>query len=323
MVLLLGGGIIGLAGVSILNNFVTLIILVMTGRKFIGRIDSWAIDTGFLRKLIGESYPLLLNHFLATIFFQIDVIILEATWGAATVAQYSVAYRWILTIMIIPSYFTQALLPVMSRQYTENPEALRKTYAFGIKLMFALAVPAAAFFTFFAVPLVTLMGSAQYLPDGAIALQLMIWSIPIGWLNSLTQYALIAVDLQRRITWAFVVAVTFNIVSNSILIPRFGYPAAAVTTILSELVLLIPFALLMQRGLHQRLDWGGLLWRPAVAGSVLLIVTLAFTPALSYLALVIGLGVYALVMLALRPLDGPERELAGRFLPKPLARLLG
>jgi len=323
IVLVLGGGIIGLALVSVFNNLLTLGILITAGRKFIGRISMWMPDMGLLRSMIRESYPLLLNHFLATIFFQIDVIILESSWGAATVAQYSVAYRWILTIMIIPSFFTQALLPVMARQHRENPQALRQTYSFGIKLMFALAIPAAAFFTFFAVPLVMLMGDAQYLPDGAVALQLMIWSIPIGWLNSLTQYALIAVDLQRRITLAFVVAVSFNIIANLILIPRFGYPVAALTTILSELVLLIPFALLMQTGLHQRLNWGGLLWRQAVAGSVLLLVTLFLTPLLSYLAVFVGLGIYVIVLLALRPLDGPERELAGRILPRPIARLLG
>ncbi len=323
IVLVLGGGIIGLAFVSIFNNLLTLGILITAGRRFIGRISQWLPDITLLRSMIQESYPLLFNHFLATIFFQIDIVILEAQWGAATVAQYSVAYRWILTIMIIPSFFTQALLPVMSRQHTENPQALRQTYSFGIKLMFALALPAAAFFTFFAVPLVTLMGSAQYLPDGAVALQLMIWSIPIGWLNSLTQYALIAVNLQRRITRAFIVAVAFNIISNLILIPRFGYPAAAFTTIASELVLLLPFAYLMQRGLHERLSWGSLLWRPAVAGSVMLLLTLFLTPILSYFAVFVGMGVYALVLLALRPLDGPERELAARVLPRSLARLLG
>ena len=323
IVLVLGGGIIGLALVSVFNNLLTLGILITAGRKFIGRISAWMPDTALLRSMIRESYPLLLHHFLATIFFQIDVVILESSWGAATVAQYSVAYRWILTIMIIPSFFTQALLPVMARQHKENPQALRQTYSFGIKLMFALAIPAAAFFTFLAVPLVTLMGDATYLPDGAVALQLMIWSIPIGWLNSLTQYALIAVDLQRRITLAFVVAVSFNIIANLILIPRFGYTVAALTTILSELVLLIPFALLMQTGLHERLDWGSLLWRQAVAGSVLLLVTLFLTPLLSYLAVFVGLGIYVIVLLALRPLDNPERELAGRLLPRPLARLLG
>ena len=84
-------------------------------------------------------------------------------------------------------------------------------------------------------------------------------------MNSLTQYVLVALDLQRRITRAFVVAVAFNIIANSILISVFSYRAAAITTIASELALFIPFALMMQEGLKMRLPWFDFLWRPIVA----------------------------------------------------------
>src|SRR5690606_5817124 len=118
---------------------------------------------------------------------------------------------------------------------------------------------------------------AEYLPDGAIALQLMIWSIPIGWMNSLTQYVLIALDLQRKITWAFVTGVSFNIIANLILIPAYGYRAAALTTIASEAVLFVGFAYLLARAIGP-VSWLGLLWRPTAAGAAMLAVLIVGWP---------------------------------------------
>ncbi|MDQ7036511.1 MAG: oligosaccharide flippase family protein [Anaerolineae bacterium] len=115
IVLALGWGIVGLAGVSIVNNLITLAVLVWAGKDFIRDLPKRP-QFKLIREMVSESYPLLLNHFLATIFFQIDIVILQAQRGAIVVAQYSTAYKWLLAINIIPSFFTQALFPLLSRQ---------------------------------------------------------------------------------------------------------------------------------------------------------------------------------------------------------------
>jgi O-antigen/teichoic acid export membrane protein len=340
MVLLLGYGIVGLAVVSIFNNIITLGVLWVAGQKLIYNTPQpplnsdltpqppllkergrFRIDFPLLRRITIESVPLLLNHFLATIFFKVDVILLEAMKGAVVVAQYSVAYRWILAINIIPSFFTQALLPVMSRQAQSDKAALHRTYIFGIKLLVLLAFPLAVWFTFLAEPLTYFMGGQQYLPDGAIAIQLMIWSIPIGWMNSLTQYALVALDLQRFITRAFFIAVSFNLVTNLLLIPAFSYPAAALTTIASEAVLLIPFLLLMRRGLDMPLRWIDLVWRPAAATIVMLMTTFILWRSVPSVALPIGTLVYGTALFFLRPLAENELALFRRMLPGRVANI--
>lgn len=318
-VLLLGYGIVGLAAVSIGVNIITLLILLWAARGMIGKVIQRRPDRPLIRGMTRESWPLMLNHFLATIFFQIDIVILEALQGARIVGQYSVAYRWLLALNIIPAFFTQALLPVMSRQASEDRAALKRTYTLGIKLLVAIAIPLAVVFTFTAEALTWLLGGAEFLPGGAIALQIMIWSIPFGWMNSLTQYALIAVDLQRKITRAFVIAVTFNIVTNLIFIPIYGYQAAAVTTILSEMVLLIPFGVLLQRALG-KLNWFGMVWRQASAGAVMLGAMLILWPLLPMLALIAGGLIYPVILLLLRPLSREELDMITPLLPGKLKR---
>lgn len=313
IVLMLGYGIIGLAAVSILNNLLTFAVLVWTGRKLIGRIADKLPDRTLIRTMVSESFPLMLNHFLATIFFQIDIVILQAIKGAIIVAQYSTAYKWLLAINIVPAFFTQALFPVMSRQAKDDVPALTRTFTFGIKLLFAMSLPIAVAFTVLAEPLTLILGGAQYVPNGVIALQLMIWSIPIGWMNSLTQYVLIAVGLQRMITRAFIVAVTFNIVVNIIFIPQFNFQAAALATIASEIVLFAPFIYLLKGKLGE-FSIIGLLWRPVVAVmAMVLILVLWDTQPLP--SLVAGTIVYVVALIFLRPLDYAELDQLLKIMP--------
>ncbi|MCB9460900.1 MAG: oligosaccharide flippase family protein [Anaerolineaceae bacterium] len=320
IVLVLGGGIIGLAAVSIVNNFITFGILVWQGRGLIGRIPSFRPDFRLMANMARESWPLMLNHFLATIFFQFDIVILQAVRGEETVAQYSTSYKWLLAINIVPAMFTQALFPVLSRQSEEDMDAFYRSYTFGLKLMLTLSLPLAVAFMALAEVLTVILAGPSYLPNAAIALQVMIWSIPLGWLNSLTQYALIALNLQRWITVAFFLAVGFNIVTNLIFIPQYGFVAAAVTTIFSEAALLIPFGILMQRGMNRPVPWWGITWRPVLAALAMLAVTLITWPLLNVIAVVLGALVYAIVLIALRPLSDEESAMLSRMLPNRLAQ---
>ncbi len=319
--LLLGYGIVGLAAMSIFVNIITLGILFYGAREMLGRVWNNRPNPGLMRGMMGESWPLMLNHFLATIFFQIDVVILEALRGARIVGQYSVAYRWLLALNIIPAFFTQALLPVMSRQANEDRDAFKRTYTLAVKLMVAVSLPFAVAFTVLAEPLTLLLGGQEFLPVGAIALQIMIWSIPIGWINSVTQYALVALDLQRMITRAFAVAVSFNIITNLIFIPEFGYRAAAVTTIFSEIVLLFPFVLLMHRALGW-INWWGMVWRPAMAALVMGIVLLVGWTIMPLLALMAAGIVYPALLLALRPLSADELRMLSPVLPAQIRQMI-
>src|SRR5690606_29990939 len=99
-------------------------------------------------------------------------------------------------------------------------------------------------------------------------------------------------------------------------IPQYSYQAAAITTILSELVLFVGFAYLMQTGVG-RLDWPTMLWKPYVAavamgGFVWLIAP--FTG--SFIAVFAGGLVYIMVLLALKPLDADELARVSPALPR-------
>lgn len=312
--LLMGWGVVGLAGASILTNGVTFILLTRLAWPLI-RANWQPIREGQLqRMMLREAWPLMINHLLATVFFKSDVILLEAINGVTVVGTYSTAYKWLDAINIIPAFFTMALLPVMSRQAHSNPEALKRNTLIGIKLLVMIALPTAVFTTFLAYGLVGFLGGAEFLPDGAIALQLMIWSIPIGWMNSLIQYVLIALDRQRQITGAFLVAVSFNIITNLILLPMYSYKAAAITTIFSEMVLFIGFMLLLHR-LIGGINWLGQLWRPWLAAGAALVFTAGLWSVTPLGALLLGIGIYGVLVMILWPFSHAESQRLAALLP--------
>ncbi len=322
--LILGYGIVGLAAVSIGVNLVTLIVLWVNSPLRTQRregANAQTVDRPLVRRMVGESYPLMLNHFLATIFFQIDVVLIEWIHNPTMVGQYSVAYKWVSALNVIPAFFTQALLPSMSRQAHADPAALKRTVTMALKLLISIALPIAVIFTFTSYWLAGLLGGIEYLPDGAIATQLMMWSIPIGWMNSLTQYVLIALDLQHRITRAFAAAVGFNLIANLIFIPSFGYQAAAIITILSELILLIAFSLLVRPKLGA-IDWVSIAFKPVLAAAAMFAVLLLTFDGWGVVALVLAGGVYIGVWLILRPLTADELGRLAPILPGRVRRVL-
>ncbi|MBN1992266.1 MAG: oligosaccharide flippase family protein [Anaerolineae bacterium] len=267
LVLLLGWGIIGLAGASLAANLVAFaslgyILVVKIFRPFL------APDRGLQKEMMAESLPLMINHLLSTIFFRIDVFILQPTWGDQAVRYYNAAYKYIDGINVIPQYFTLALFPLMSRFAANSRESLVRAYILSLRFLLILALPIAAGTPFIARELILFLAGEQFLPDSMIVLQLLIWFLPFSFINQVTQYVLIAINQQRHLTGAFVIGVLFNVVANLIFIPLYGYRAAAVTTIFSEWALLIPFYLLVRKNLCT-VPWFDIVWRPTVAAAVM------------------------------------------------------
>jgi len=267
LVLLLGGGVIGLAAVSVVANITAVTVLgyLLLTKIFRPYRDN---DPSLQRYMMGESLPLMINHLLATLFFRIDVLILQPTWGAQAVGYYGAAYKYVDGINIIPSYFTLAIFPLMSRYAKTARDSLVRAYILSLRLLLMIALPVAVGTPFIARELILILGGVQYLPDSMIALQLLIWFLPFSFVNQITHYVLIAIDQQRFLTKAFIIGVVFNVSVNLILIPRYGYRAAAITTICSEWALLIPFYFAVRRHLCH-VPWVSVTWRPVLASAVM------------------------------------------------------
>ena len=221
---------------------------------------------------------------------------------------------------------------MMSRLARQDGAALLRSYTLSLRLLLLVSLPVAMTVTLLAHPLIALLGGARFtaavyevssLPPfacrlamnlfdsfdchalsfrggAALALQVMIWSIPVGFVNSVTQYVLIAADQQRYLTRAFIAGVLFNLAGNLLLIPVFSYIGAAVVTILSEFCLLFLFSRRVRQHVGT-VTWPDLVWRPALSAAAMgsfIFVLSAFgaSPWASFLpAWAVYTGVFALL----------------------------
>jgi len=316
--LLLGWGVVGLAGGAILTNLVTLGVLAWLSRSLITGFFQ-PLDRDLIRHMMKLSWPLMLNHLLATVFFKIDVVLMEAINGKVVVGQYSSAYKWLDALNIIPAFLTMALLPIMARQAHEDRPGLKRNYILAVKLLVMVALPLAVVTTFIAQPLIHVLGGAEYLPAGGIALQLMIWSIPIGWINSVTNYVIVALDRQRTLTIAFILGVAFNLVANLIFLPSYSYRAAAIITIFSEGVLMLAFYWIIRQEIGS-MGWLHALGRPVIAALLLLLGMLLIWQAAPLIVLFFSPIVYGFILLVLHPFSQDEVERIAPLLPGRLRR---
>jgi O-antigen/teichoic acid export membrane protein len=291
LVLFMGWGFVGLAGVALLMNGVQTIWLYVLMSRHIVRLR-WLPDWKLQKWMLGESYPLMLNHLLATVFWRIDILILTPVVGAFGVGLYSAAYKYIDGLNVIPAYFTLAIFPLMSRFAADSPDALARTHRLSLRLLTLIAIPVAVFVFFAAEPLIYILGGPDYVPGSVLPLQLLVLSIPIGFMNSVTHYVLIAVNKQKFLTWAFVGGVLFNTIANLLLIPRLGVPAAAITTILSEFALFFPFMYAVHKHIAP-VPWFDVLWRQTASGLMMAAVFILVGPFSLLLAIVLAFIVYA------------------------------
>jgi O-antigen/teichoic acid export membrane protein len=314
-VLLLGWGFVGLAGVSVIGNLFTVVVLfaLMLRHCFRPRLGT-DIDFSFQRQMLDISFPLMINHLLATIFFRIDILLLKPLKGDTVVGYYGAALKYIDGLIVIPSFFTMAIFPLMSRYATSARESLLRAYTLSLRLLLMLALPVAVGTPFIARELILILGGGEYLPHSMIALQLLIGFFPLSCINQVTQYVLIALDQQRFLTKAFIIGVAFNLTANLIFIPMYSYQAAAVIAILSEIALLIPFYYCVRRNLAP-IPWLSIVWRPALA-SALMGAVLWLLRGLNVLLLIPSAAViYFVALIAVGAFSGEEMRLLKRLSP--------
>lgn len=276
IILVSGLGVIGLAGAAIVVNIITLCILGLMAWHVIpavrGRIQLWKTikqtSEHALRKgMVKESWPLMVNHLLANAFYKIDILLMDIILGSAAIGFYSIGYKLLDALVVIPSMFTLALFPIISKQALDNRNTFTRFYQLGTKVLLVIVMPASIITILMAKEMVLILGGKEYIPGAVTVLQLIIWSMPLSWFNGLTQYVLIALNKQRFLTRAYILGFSVSFLSNLVLMGRFGYTISAVLHIFAEGALMCAFLFGIRKYLG-KIPWVRLLSRPVIAALI-------------------------------------------------------
>ena len=306
LALAIGWGVVGLGVASVAASLASAILLaLMFVRMF--SFPKLELDLFEGREMTWSSLPLMINNLLSTIFFRIDVMLLQPMKGSQVLGYYSSAYKFVDGLNVFPSFVTLALFPVMSRRARSSREGLITAYTKALKVLFILAMPITLGTMIIAERLVLFLFGSEFSP-AIQALQILIWFLPFSYVNSVTQYVIIAVEKQRFLTLAFVIGAAFNLLANLIAIPLFGLVGASVVTVLSELVLMAPFMWAVWRWVGP-LNVIDLCARPVAATIVMGAVLFPLSHLTAFLLVPLGVTVYVLALLILRTFDDDDKAI--------------
>lgn len=309
--LVFGFGIVGVAWAALLATGISVGLFVWLQWRTWGWLPL-VFDRRLARALLAAGLPLMLNSLLLAVFFRFDLTIIRA-YSYEQLADYTAAYKFVSLTQILPPIVIGAVFPLFARQAATDKAALGRAYAYLIRLLLMLALPLATILSIFAPWWIMLLAGEEYVPLGAPALALLIWYLPLSYVNGVAQYVLIALDRPRTITFAFGLAAVFNFCTNLVLVPRFGINAAALTTVLSEVVLFVPLWWMLRRELAPP-SLLGMAWRPALAALAMAAGVLLLAQIHVVLGVVAAPLLFWALLLVVGAVGEEDRRLARRVL---------
>lgn len=253
------------------------------------------IDPPYWRRLAAGSVVLGLAIALSQIYFRVDAILLALLRSSEEVGFYGAAYKFIELGVILAAAATASMFPPLARFVSEgDPRAqtlVRRTW----DVLLATSAPLTVVMIAFSDEIVVL-SSGERFREGGEALQLLAPYLLFAFANTVLWPALIAARRDRSLLGTAVAVLAFNVAANLIFIPPYGFKAAAVVSVVSEVLVTIPIVLLARaHGLVFDLRY-----LPAVAAATAaMVVTILVVPEPALLSAVLAGCIYLIVLLAL------------------------
>ena len=193
--------------------------------------------------LLKKVWPLAVVFILSAIYFRIDMMMLEVMKGEKAVGIYSASYKLIEFLSIIPGTVTIAALPGLTADYSANIEGFRASF---FKTLTVLGIGGAAiglFLYLFSKQVVLLLYGPLF-SDSVFSLNILSGVIFFLFVNGYLAYVTIATNNDKAVALIIVISTILNVLLNFYLIPRYSHVGAALSTLISEVFMLLCYIVL-------------------------------------------------------------------------------
>lgn len=198
---------------------------------------TFSIDFDYWKRIMANAFPIAVSLLFVLLYFKIDTVMLSLMKTPYEVGVYSVGYKVLEIVIFFPAMYIGLVMPLLSKTAASR-ERFKKLFWRTFWVLVAGAIPTVAGLMLFAGTITNLLGGAGY--EGAVdVLRILSLAVGIIFFGNLGGNAIIALDLQRKGMWIYGVGALFNIITNLLFIPRYGYLAAAWTTVATELIVTV------------------------------------------------------------------------------------
>jgi len=246
---------------GVLGNLVMFIITAYYVRRYCK--ITYKFDFSYWKKIFTTALPFGVALILSTIYFRLDVILmtfilphsqslanpeaecLKTLCSDTEIGLYGVAMRMLEMLVIIPIYFMNSVLPVMTRYIEEQSEKIRNLIQYSFDFLFATGIPILVGGFILARPIIHFISDSEFVSGNVfaygsdLAVRILMFAMLFSFVNVLFGFTLVVLNKQVKLMYINAGAVLFNLIGNILVIPIWGFRGAAVTSVLSEIIILI------------------------------------------------------------------------------------
>lgn len=262
------------------------------------------------RSLAHIGFAVGIGTMLTVAYARIDqLLVFELAPHQSEAGIYGAIYRVLDQAAFVPIAVMMTLYPIISAAHPVDPPRVRRLVQLAIDYLAMFSLPALAFTIVAAEPLILLLFGPAY-KQGANGLPVLMAAYVVICFGYVSGNMVVATNLQRRYINYALAGLVFNVALNLLLIPAYGYIAAAWITLLTNVVVIFPAMRAVLGELDMHLAPGRIL-RTALASAVCALLVYALREAGVPLAGLVAamLLSYPPALLVLRVLDlGEMRE---------------
>ncbi len=309
-----GVGVVGMFAALTVANAIWFLAVIAFARP-LTRIRPRA-DLGVWKEALSRSWPMALSIIFNLIYLRGDVLLLAHFRPQAEVGEYGVAYKVIDVLTALPVMFMGLLLPKLTLAWSQGAKAefrryLQNAFDFFLLLSIPIAVGAQAV----GESLTALIAGPGYEEAGGV-LRILIVAVIFVFVSGLYGHAVVALEKQRAIIWAYAATAVLSLFGYFYFIPLYGMWGAAGVTLFSEALIATITMLFVSRSAEGLPHLG--VASKAIAASAVMYAVLRVLPSIHVVfEVAVGACVYAAVLVGT---GGVKLSSVRELLPKPSAK---
>lgn len=305
-------GLFGVALSYILANLIAFTYTYYAFKKHISK-PKFELDLKFCKKITRLSIPFAVIGLLYTIYYSIDMVMLTNMVGSYASGIYNATYKLISVLTLFYSVYTAVIFPVMSKFFNNDDTMLLISFEKSIKYLMLVIIPIAIATVIYSTDIIHLIYGHKY-DAASSALSILIWTVCLLFISGAANSLLNASHKEVTVTKIYAIAAAFNIILNFFMIPYLSYDGAAITTVLSELlIVIIQFYIIYKIGHrpNKKLYYDLI---KIIVGSAILGIILQFLNLNMWVALPVGILIYLITIYLLRFFDDDDKYIINEIL---------
>ena len=312
LIIFLHGTLMQVIIAQVFSESIKMLISYLFSRKFVR--PRFEIDFELWKHLVKEALPLALSSVIWVIYYQIDMVMLSLMKGDAAVGIYSAAHKLFEPLSLIPFALMMPLFPIMSEAFKASTEKLIKSYRLGLKYLLIIAIPFAIGIALLSNKIVLLIYGTEF-ANSATVLQILICGLIFIFTNFVLLDLLIAIDKQKLNTFSMGLCAIVNVTLNLFFIPLLSYNGAAITTLITNIILFLVSFYFVSKHL-QVLSVHKIVTKPVIGGLIMGAFMYYFIDLNIILLILLAGAIYLAVLFVLKEFQKEDRDILKKIVSR-------